>query len=198
MSRSHKNTLELLETLLAVYRNDSDGLKLELQPVDLVTIAEEAISTLTDLAASRQVYIKLGYGQSDFRSRYLVYGDKLQLRRVFFNLISNGINHSLRGGKVEVVLGANNKEHIVKIIDEGQGISDDQMPMLFERFYQGHSDRQAKGTGLGLYLSRQIIEAHGGKIWAQKQLPKGAIFCFCLSTYLPLCANANQYSLTPP
>ena len=186
MSRSHKNTLELLETLLAVYRNDSDGLELELQPVDLVTIAEETISTLTDLAASRQVYIKLGYGQSDFRSRYLVNGDTLQLRRVFFNLITNGINHSLRGGKVEVVLGSNNKEYIVKIIDEGQGISDDQMPMLFERFYQGHSDRQAKGTGLGLYLSRQIIEAHGGQIWAQKQLPKGAIFGFCLSSYLPL------------
>jgi two-component system NarL family sensor kinase len=59
------------------------------------------------------------------------------------------------------------------------------MPMLFERFYQGHSDRQAKGTGLGLYLSRQIIEAHGGQIWVQKQLPKGAIFGFCLSSYLP-------------
>jgi two-component system NarL family sensor kinase len=68
----------------------------------------------------------------------------------------------------------------VQILDEGLGIPAEEFPHLFERFYQGHSDRQAKGTGLGLYLSRQIIESHGGKIWAEQRSPQGTIFSFCL------------------
>jgi two-component system NarL family sensor kinase len=191
MTRSHRTTLQLVETLLDVYRNDTEGLKLQRQPVDLVPIAEEAISTLTDLASTRQVYIRLSYEHSDFRHSCWVNGDALQLQRVFFNLIANGINHSLRGGKIEVVFTSNDKEQIVKVIDEGQGIPDSQMLMLFERFYQGHSDRQTKGAGLGLYLSRQIIEAHGGKIWAEKRVPKGTIFGFRLPSYIPISATIN-------
>jgi two-component system NarL family sensor kinase len=95
MSRSHRNTLQLVETLLDVYRNDTEGLKLQRQSVDLVTVAEEAISTLTELASTRQVYIRLGYENSDFRQACWVNGDTLQLQRVFVNLIANGINHSL-------------------------------------------------------------------------------------------------------
>lgn len=67
MIRSHQSTLQLVETVLNIYRNDTEGLKLQLVPVDLVTIAEEAIATLTDLASSRQVYITLGFEESDFR-----------------------------------------------------------------------------------------------------------------------------------
>jgi two-component system NarL family sensor kinase len=183
MMRSHQTTLQLVETLLDVYRNDTEGLKLQRQPINLVTLAEEAIATLTDLASARQVHIRLGYGNSDFRQFCWVHGDALQLQRVFVNLIANGINHSRRGGKVEVVLTPSNAGYSVKVLDEGQGIMDSELPLLFERFYQGHSDRQAKGAGLGLYLCRQIIEAHGGKIWAKKRIPHGAIFGFRLPAH---------------
>lgn len=82
MTRSHRTTLQLVKTLLDVYRNDSEGLKLHRQPLDLVSVAEEAISTLTELASNRQVYIRLGYGDSDFRKACWVNGDGLQLQRV--------------------------------------------------------------------------------------------------------------------
>jgi two-component system NarL family sensor kinase len=180
MIRSHQSTLQLVETLLDVYRNDTEGLKLQLAAIDLVAIAEEAIATLTDLASSRQVYISLGYGQSDFRRAFWIKGDALQLQRVFVNLLTNGINHSLRGGKVEVVFESQSDYHTVKVLDNGLGITAEQLPHLFERFYQGHSDRQAKGSGLGLYLTRQIITAHGGTIWAENRAPSGAIFGFRL------------------
>jgi two-component system NarL family sensor kinase len=180
MRRSHQSTLQLVETLLDIYRNDTEGLKLHLAPVNLVTLAEEVIATLIDLAATRRVYISLGYGKSDFRHSLWMNGDALQLQRVFSNLLINGINHSPRGGRVEVVLESNSTYHFVKVLDNGPGITEDELPYLFERFYQGQSDRQAKGSGLGLYLTRQIIEAHGGTIWAENRKSQGALFGFRL------------------
>jgi two-component system NarL family sensor kinase len=180
MARSHKMSLQLVETLLDVYRNDAEGLKLQLAPVNLVALAEEVIATLTDLSAARRVYISMSYGESDFRRSLWVNGDAVQLQRVFVNLLTNGINHSPRGGKVEIVMESYASYQVVKVIDSGLGITADELPHLFERFYQGHSDRQAKGSGLGLYLSRQIIDAHGGIIWAENKLPLGALFGFRL------------------
>ena len=180
MARSHKMSLQLVETLLDVYRNDAEGLKLQLAPVNLVALAEEVIATLTDLSAARRVYISMSYGESDFRRSLWVKGDAVQLQRVFVNLLTNGINHSPRGGKVEIVMESYASYQVVKVIDSGLGITADELPHLFERFYQGHSDRQAKGSGLGLYLSRQIIGAHGGIIWAENKLPLGALFGFRL------------------
>lgn len=180
MAKSHHTSLQLVETLLDVYRNDTEGLKLELKPVDLVAIASEAIATLTNLASSRRVYLCLNYGNSDFPRCVWVNGDNLQLLRVFINLLTNGINHSPRGDKVEIIIESYPHSHVIKIIDSGSGITPDELPYIFERFYQGHSHRQAKGSGLGLYLSRQIIAAHGGKIWAENRSPIGAIFAFRL------------------
>ncbi|MBE9183348.1 HAMP domain-containing histidine kinase [Microcoleus sp. LEGE 07076] len=180
MTRSHKMSLQLVETLLDVYRNDTEGLKLQLAPVNLVALATEVIATLADLSAARRVYISTSYGESDFRRSLWVNGDAVQLQRVFVNLLTNALNHSPRGGKVEIVMASHSSYQIVKVIDSGLGITADELPHLFERFYQGNGDRQAKGSGLGLYLSRQIIDAHGGIIWAENKLPHGALFGFRL------------------
>lgn len=78
---------------------------------------------------------------------------------------------------------------MIKVADHGAGVRLEEIPHLFERFYQGQSDRQAKGAGLGLYLSRQIVEAHGGTIWAENRQPTGAVFAFRLPVF--------PYHLTP-
>ena len=174
--RSHHSSLKLVETLLDIYRNDTEGLRLNLAPVDLIKLAEEVASSLFDLAASRRVHLAFRYGDSDFRQFLWVDGDALQLQRVFANLLTNAINHTPRGGKVEILLESQSAYQIAKIIDTGAGITPAELPHLFERFYQGHSDRQAQGSGLGLYLSRQIVEAHGGSLWAENQSPHGALF----------------------
>ena len=180
MIRSHQTSLQLVETLLDVYRNDTEGLKLQFAPVDLVEVAEQVATTLMGLAASRRIHISFNYGHSDFRQFLWVDGDAFQLHRVFANLLTNAINHSPRGSKVEVVLEPGSSHQVAKVIDMGAGITAQELPHLFKRFYQGESDRQAKGSGLGLYLTRQIVEAHGGKIWAENRQPHGAIFAFRL------------------
>lgn len=185
MIRSHQTSLQMLETLLDVYRNDTEGLKLHLAPVDLVEIAEDVAMTIMGLAVSRRIHLSFNYGNSDFRQFLWVNGDAFQLHRVFVNLLTNAINHSPRGSKVEVVLEPGSSHQVAKVIDTGAGITTEELPHLFERFYQGHSDRQAKGSGLGLYLTRQIVEAHGGTIWAENRHPNGAIFAFRLPV-LPL------------
>jgi two-component system, NarL family, sensor kinase len=98
-------------------------------------------------------------------------------------LLKNAIDHSCRGERVEIILESHSHQQVVKILDSGFGITTTELPYLFQRFYQGHSDRQAKGTGLGLYLCRQIIEAHQGIIWAENRSPCGAVFGF----KLPIC-----------
>lgn len=188
MTRSHRSTLQLVETVLDIYRYDTEGLKLQRSPVNLAEIAHEVIATLTDLAASRRVYVYLNYGESNFPYPLWVDGDALQLQRVFANLIINSINHSPRGAKVEVVLEPIGAQQQVLVLDRGPGITPGELPHLFERFYQGLSDRQAKGSGLGLYLTRQIIEAHGGTIWAENRSPQGALFGF----RLPACPPKDE------
>lgn len=187
MVRSHQTTLQMVETMLDVYRNDSEGLTLHRQPINLASLAEDALTHLREFASTRRVHLNLSYGASDFRRTLWVEGDALQLQRVFANLLTNGINHSPRGGRVEIVLESQSSYQIVKVLDEGQGITADELPRLFERFYQGHGDRQAKGSGLGLYLTRQIIEAHNGTLWAANRSPQGAVFGF----RLPIAAMPN-------
>jgi two-component system, NarL family, sensor kinase len=186
MSNSHHSSLELVQTLLDVYRNDTEGIQLKRETIDLSAIVSEVITNLTNLATARQVYLVLTHGESNFRSHFIVNGDALQLQRVFNNLIVNGINHSPRNGKVEIQLTGESEFHLVKILDSGRGMTTTELPHLFERFYQGGSEkdsfasRASTGSGLGLYLARQIINAHGGTIWAENRLPQGAVFGFSL------------------
>ncbi|HAN47113.1 MAG TPA: two-component sensor histidine kinase [Cyanobacteria bacterium UBA8156] len=192
MIRSHQTTLQLVETLMDVYRNDSEGLCLHLTDVDVMALAEETIVAFTALAASRQVHIRLHQGESDFRQPCWVKADGLQLQRVLSNLMANAIHHSPRGSLVEVVVCPKGGDCLVQVLDQGQGIAAEEIAHLFERFYQGHSDRQTKGTGLGLYLSRQIVKAHGGTIWAASRQPKGAVFTFRLPLRSPVVDNNNR------
>lgn len=184
MIRSHQSSLQLVETVLDVYHNDLEGLKLNLAPLDLTVLTENVTNTLAELASVNQVYLSVNFGESDFRQSLWVNGDRFQLQRVLTNLLINAINHSRRGDRIEIILCSQSNSQIVKILDHGPGIKPEEFTYLFQRFYQGNSDRQAKGTGLGLYLSRQIIEAHDGKIIAENRYPSGAIFGFSLPVYL--------------
>lgn len=189
MERSHNETLQLVESMLDVYRNDAEGMALQLAPINLEQTLTDVIDLLSSLASSRRVQVCLTPNSKNLNNQtpnnhtHPIEGDEPKLRRVFENLIANAINHTAAGTQINITLQTiqsnTGKAQQIQIQDNGPGINAKELPHLFVRFYQGHSNRQSKGYGLGLYLCRQIIEAHGGKIWAESPEHKGAIF-YCL------------------
>ena len=110
-----------------------------------------------------------------------VNGAPTRLQQVITNLVNNAINYTSEG---EVLVRAveTDNEILVEVSDTGSGISPDDIPRLFEDFFRG-SDVEHKGTGLGLSISKRIVEAHGGKIWAESpcaETDKGSKICFTL------------------
>ncbi len=176
MVQSHITAVQLLQTMLDVYQNDAEGLKLNPAPVNLVDLIRQVIANLGALTTSRRVHIYTDI--KDNLESIWASGDALQLERVLTNLLANAVNYTQRAGKVEVILEAEPTQNTVKIVDYGMAIPENELPDIFNRFYQGESDRHGMGLGLGLYLSRQIVKAHGGVIWAENCSPHGVLFGF--------------------
>ncbi len=171
LRRSNEQQLAMVNTLLAIYRNDLSGLVLERRMLDLDALCAEQLVALDALAVGREVEMRYeGLGEAKLAV------DGLQLSRVVANLVGNAINHTPRGGQVLIRLLRTQGEYRLLVEDTGSGIPHRELKRIFERFYQSESTRHVSGTGLGLYLSRQIVEAHGGKIWAANRPGGGCTF----------------------
>ena len=112
--------------------------------------------------------------------------DRSELRRVICNLCGNAINYTPEEGKVVITIKNESNDLIFSVSDTGCGIPQEDIPNMFQRFSQGTTKKRSAGTGLGLYLSRQIIESHGGKIWLESVLNKGSEFSFLLTDSVKL------------
>ena len=110
-------------------------------------------------------------------------GDQTKLRQVIQNLLSNAVKYSPKGGKIRVTAeNYSSDQLLISVGDEGMGIPSDQMDKLFQKFSRIDTPeaREIKGSGLGLWISREIVKAHGGKIWAESEAGKGTTFKFTL------------------
>ena len=107
--------------------------------------------------------------------------DKEKIRMVIYNLLDNALKYS-PNGQILLTIKQNNEETEFSIKDEGVGIPEEDFEKLFQPFFRGKNilELDNKGTGLGLYIARLIVEAHGGKIWAQPKINKGSEFIFSL------------------
>ncbi|MBP6178813.1 MAG: hypothetical protein KA473_08220 [Anaerolineales bacterium] len=104
-----------------------------------------------------------------------IYGDAVRLSQVFENLFSNAVKYA-PGSELFITLSAHTDKVRVSFADKGEGIPEDYLPFLFERFYRVPGERTVTGTGLGLYICKQIIMAHHGKIWVESVLDAGTTF----------------------
>ena len=175
MARSNRNLLAMVNTLLEVYRYEAGRKTLIFAPVDLRELLQEVVQELSPLADDKKLSLKLNLEE---KGASKVMGDRLELHRVFTNLIGNAIKFTDKGS-VEVSLRASSPWVIVNVEDTGPGITPEDQAMLFERFRPGSHKRS--GSGLGLHLSRRIVESHQGKIDVKSQLGKGSVFTVSLS-----------------
>lgn len=178
MLQSNEDLLGLVNALLEVYRFESGKLSLckTVFPVkDLVT---QCYDELKPLADKKNIDFRLVCECEDNTE---ITADKSELKRVIINLCGNAVNYTNKNGIIEVLAKVQSGDFIFSVTDNGNGIPQEDIPHLFNRFSQGTSRKRSTGTGLGLYLSRQIIEAHGGKIWLDSKLNKGSEFTFLLT-----------------
>lgn len=192
MARSNTNLLAMVNTLLEVYRFDAGRKTLAFQPVNLGQLLTEVAGELTPLAQEKALSINLDcLGESTTNT---VIGDRLELHRLFTNLVGNAIKFTDSGSvtirvtsesqfdksyRSECFVNSIFSDYItIEVADTGPGIPPDEQASLFDRFRQGSHKRS--GSGLGLYLSRRIVEAHKGTILVKSELGKGSIFIVIL------------------
>jgi signal transduction histidine kinase len=178
MARSNSNLLEMVNTLLEVYRFDAGRKTLAFQPVNLRQLLQEVTTELGALAEQKKLSVNLDFGEESAASTII--GDRLELHRLFCNLVANAIKFTDTGSvTIRLIPTTDSGDSVtVQVADTGLGISVEEQATLFERFRQGTHKRS--GSGLGLYLSLRIIEAHQGSIRVDSELGKGSIFTVTL------------------
>ena len=177
MQKSNEDLLGLVNALLEVYKYDAEKLTLNKTEFNIYELTKHVYDELKPLADNKKIQFTI-----DSRDKNLIVNaDRSELRRVICNLCGNAINYTPESGTVVITIKSEDKDLIFSVSDTGCGIPQEDIPNMFQRFSQGTSKKRSAGTGLGLYLSRQIIESHGGKIWLESKINKGSEFSFILT-----------------
>lgn len=181
----YSNTLEmdrLIDDLFLFSRLDMKQLDFDLQKID---IEQYLLDCVEDKSLEmEQKGIQLSF-VNEYTSGLPVIADGQRLKRVINNILSNAVQHrnpAAEAPSVTIRLGESENEALIGISDSGTGIAAEVLPHIFERHYRGEASRSrpAGGSGLGLAIARQIVEAHGGRIWAESPGTSGATICFTL------------------
>lgn len=168
----------LVENLLNLSRIERGSLKLDLAPLQPETMITNALTNLQEVAKQR--LIKLEFIQPD-RPLPLILADNFRIAEVLTNLTANAINYSKpENGWVRIEAKKTVHGVAISVSDNGQGIPSSSIPRMFTKFYRVQSSLAmgSKGTGLGLFISKAVVDAHHGKIWVESEVGKGSTFTF--------------------
>ncbi|MCS6848453.1 MAG: hybrid sensor histidine kinase/response regulator [Anaerolineae bacterium] len=195
--QSAQHLSQLVDDVLDLARINADRLTLVKEPTCIADVIQESVNIVRGLYDARGLYLRVE-AESDLP---LVSLDRIRIRQVLLNLLTNAVRFTEQGG-VTIRVQATKTPHpqpelIVSVSDTGIGIPPTELPRLFQEFRQldGAFFRWQRGSGLGLAVSRQLIELHGGRIWAESQLGIGSTFSFALPIQpdlLHLAANADS------
>jgi len=169
----------LIQDLLDVAVMESGQLPLERARLSTRDLMVAAVEMQRPLAASASLELRVDV------DRHLpdIWGDRDRLLQVFENLIGNAIKFTQAGGSITVAADSRDHEDIFHVTDTGAGIAPENVPRVFDRFWQALTNRQ--GAGLGLPISKGIVEAHGGRIWVESTPDRGTTFSFTIPQATP-------------
>jgi PAS domain S-box-containing protein len=166
---------ELIQDLLDVTRVEAGRLAVNLRSENTEEMLSDTLRTLAPVAAEKEINLRLN-APDDLPS---VLADRDRFGQAISNLVGNAVKFSQRGGEIVVRVAVLDNEILFSVSDKGQGMNAEQLAHAFDRFWQSsRTDRQ--GAGLGLAITKGIVDAHGGRIWAESALGAGSTFYFTL------------------
>ncbi len=178
---SGNHLLEIINDVLDLSKVQAGKMELELAPVNIKDLQESSLAIVRDRAAKNGVRLESETSDELAGLQFMV--DRRKVRQVLFNLLSNAVKFTPAGGTINVSSRLDGNEIIVKVRDTGIGIAAQHQKKIFNEFYQikGGAVDKTPGTGLGLYISKRIVEMHGGRIWVESAGEgKGSMFAFTL------------------
>ena len=180
IKKNAERLYKLTQDILDVARIESNSLKLQREKIELNVILNETVIEFFSKYTNIKKDVKLNFIPNQSNDKIFAFVDKNRIQQVIFNLLDNAVKFTDKGEVIISIKRDNNNNHAkVRIQDTGQGIDAEVLPRLFEKF----ATKSERGTGLGLYISKSIVEAHGGKIWTEinnNSNDKGATFLFTL------------------
>lgn len=186
LDRMKQATLQLssiIESLLNVTRIEKGTLVFHPQAIDIPSLVQQRITEFLPRAQEKQQTLKLLPIENKIPP---IEGDPVRIGEVVSNLITNAIHYTPAGGSIAVEIKLDTKEVIIAVTDNGNGIPEESIPHLFTKFYRvpGMLSQSYQGTGLGLYISKVIVEKHSGNIWVESEEGKGSTFYFSLPLHI--------------
>ena len=163
---------KLVNDILLFGRSKSGPIQLHIEPIDMVQLIKNMIKQLTIIAEKRTMSF-------DHEGEMIILGDKNKLEQVLVNLISNAIKYSPDGSSIDIFASNKDGKFLLSIKDQGVGIPEDKQKKVFKQYVQA-APNQASGFGLGLYISKMIVDAHHGEMWVESEVDKGSTFYVAL------------------
>jgi signal transduction histidine kinase len=167
----------LIDDVLDLSKVEAGQIELQVVPFSLPAALERGVVIVRERATKGGVRISL----SSDPGIDVVIGDERRVRQVLFNLLSNAVKFTPAGGTVDVAVTRLDGEVRISVSDSGPGIATEDQVRIFEEFQQAAAGKeQREGTGLGLALSKRLVELHGGRIWVESEPGQGSRFVFTL------------------
>ncbi|HEX6006716.1 MAG TPA: ATP-binding protein [Burkholderiales bacterium] len=170
----------LIRDLLEVKRIEAGQLSVERDKLSVAPLVSEALELLANIAQGKDVQLRAQIPES----MPAVYADRERILQTFSNLVGNAVKFTPAGGAVTISAKAREDDVVLTVSDTGAGIAPEDLRHVFDRYWQAKARRRGRqGIGLGLVIVKGIVEAHGGRVWAESELGKGSRFSFSLPVW---------------
>ncbi len=180
---SNKYMQNMAENVLTNYKTENGKLKIQKTKNDLKTTIENTVENLKFIISQKNQSINVSYENIDSTTAYY---DDIEIKRVLSNLIVNASEYSFDNSVIKIIVTKENNNFKITVSDTGLGIQPNDINTLFQKYSTNSKDYRKVGTGLGLYICRAIVNAHGGTIEANRPKDGGTSFSFTLSTQTPV------------